>query len=88
MLRSDIQYGDTYTFSRECAPTQEQASGDRQPPYGNMTLSKNLLHRSPEEKKKYKGKVSGAEPHSYVIDVKCAGCYKITTHTVFSHAQQ
>uniref|UniRef100_A0A2K6TJL7 40S ribosomal protein S27 n=1 Tax=Saimiri boliviensis boliviensis TaxID=39432 RepID=A0A2K6TJL7_SAIBB len=43
-----------------------------------MPLAKDLLHPSPEEKRK-------RNPNSYFMDVKCPGCYKITT--VFSHAQ-
>uniref|UniRef100_A0A452VK84 40S ribosomal protein S27 n=1 Tax=Ursus maritimus TaxID=29073 RepID=A0A452VK84_URSMA len=46
----------------------------------------NLLHPSlEEEKKKHKKKRLVQSPNSYFMDVKCPGCYKITT--VFSHAQ-
>ncbi|XP_075384223.1 small ribosomal subunit protein eS27-like [Tenrec ecaudatus] len=49
-------------------------------------LAKDLLHPSPEEeKRKHKKKRLVQSPNSYFIDVKCPGCYKITT--VFSHAQ-
>ncbi|XP_023083294.1 40S ribosomal protein S27-like [Piliocolobus tephrosceles] len=41
-----------------------------------MPLAKDLLHPSPEEEK---------SPNSCFMDVKCPGCYKITT--VFSYAQ-
>ncbi|OBS57449.1 hypothetical protein A6R68_11425, partial [Neotoma lepida] len=38
-----------------------------------------------EEKRKHKKKRLVQSPNSYFMDVKCPGCYKITT--VFSHAQ-
>ncbi|XP_054321187.2 small ribosomal subunit protein eS27-like [Pongo pygmaeus] len=45
-----------------------------------------LLHPSPEEeKRKHKKKRLVQSLNSYFMDVKCPGCYKITT--VFSHAQ-
>ena len=56
------------------------------PPHENMPLTKDLLHPSPEEeKRKHKKKHLVQSPSSYFMDVKCPGCYKITT--VFSHAQ-
>ncbi|MEQ2197637.1 40S ribosomal protein S27 [Xenoophorus captivus] len=49
-------------------------------------LAKDLLHCSPEEeKRRHKKKRLVQSPNSYFMDVKCPGCYKITT--VFSHAQ-
>ncbi|KAI4548939.1 hypothetical protein MG293_001269 [Ovis ammon polii] len=52
----------------------------------NTELAKDLLHPSPEEeKRKHKKKRLVQSPNSYFMDVKCPGCYKITT--VFSHAQ-
>ncbi|XP_069452363.1 ribosomal protein eS27-like isoform X2 [Ovis canadensis] len=49
-------------------------------------LARDLLHPSlDEEKKKHKKKRLVQSPNSYFMDVKCPGCYKITT--VFSHAQ-
>ncbi|KAB0371803.1 small ribosomal subunit protein eS27-like [Muntiacus reevesi] len=45
-----------------------------------MPLAKDLLHPSPEEEKRKQ-----KSPNPYFMDVKCPGCYKITT--VFSHAQ-
>ncbi|KAM4866346.1 small ribosomal subunit protein eS27-like [Thomomys bottae] len=48
---------------------------------GEHTSCKNLLYPSPEEKRKHLVQ----SPNSYFMDVKCPGCYKITT--VFSHAQ-
>ncbi|PWA15216.1 hypothetical protein CCH79_00008676, partial [Gambusia affinis] len=49
-------------------------------------LAKDLLHPSPEEeKRRHKKKRLVQSPNSYFMDVKCPGCYKITT--VFSHAQ-
>ncbi|KAL4696412.1 hypothetical protein H8957_001411 [Semnopithecus entellus] len=51
-----------------------------------MPLAKDLLHPSPEEeKRKHKKKRLVQNPNSYFMDVKCPGCYKVTT--VFSHAQ-
>ena len=45
-----------------------------------------MLHPRPEdEKRKHKLKRLVQHPNSYFMDVKCPGCYKITT--VFSHAQ-
>ncbi|KAG1680218.1 40S ribosomal protein S27 [Nymphon striatum] len=49
-------------------------------------LARDILHPSPEnEKRKCKLKRLVQHPNSYFMDVKCPGCYKITT--VFSHAQ-
>ncbi|OCT66684.1 hypothetical protein XELAEV_18042936mg [Xenopus laevis] len=53
---------------------------------GSPKLAKDLLHPTPEEeKRKHKKKRLVQSPNSYFMDVKCPGCYKITT--VFSHAQ-
>ncbi|EPQ04525.1 40S ribosomal protein S27 [Myotis brandtii] len=53
---------------------------------GFIPLARDLLHPSlEEEKKKHKKKRLVQSPNSYFMDVKCPGCYKITT--VFSHAQ-
>merc|ERR1711915_1113041 len=52
----------------------------------NMPLAKDLLHPSPiEEKRKCKLKRLVQHPNSFFMDVKCPGCFKIST--VFSHAQ-
>ncbi|XP_029212120.2 40S ribosomal protein S27-like [Acropora millepora] len=52
----------------------------------SMPLFKDLLNPSvEEEKQKHKRKRLVQSPNSYFMDVKCPGCYKITT--VFSHAQ-
>merc|ERR1712076_145954 len=51
-----------------------------------MPLARDLLHPTlEEEKRKSKLKRLVQSPNSYFMDVKCPGCYKITT--VFSHAQ-
>ncbi|XP_055143827.1 small ribosomal subunit protein eS27-like [Symphalangus syndactylus] len=51
-----------------------------------MLLAKDLFHPSPEEEnRKHKKKCLVQSPSSYFRDVKCPGCYKITT--VFSYAQ-
>ncbi|XP_040839045.1 40S ribosomal protein S27-like isoform X1 [Ochotona curzoniae] len=56
-----------------------------------MPLARDLLHSSLEEEKKQHKKKRLVGParwrkclNSSVMDVKCPGCYKITT--VFSHA--
>nr|XP_045217359.1 40S ribosomal protein S27-like [Macaca fascicularis] len=55
-------------------------------PHENMPLANDLLHPSPEEeKRKHKKKCLMQSPNSYLMDVKCPGCYKV--NTVFSHAQ-
>ncbi|XP_053844233.1 40S ribosomal protein S27-like [Vidua macroura] len=55
-------------------------------PAADMPLAKDLVHPSLEdEKRKHKKKRLVQSPNSYFMDVKCPGCYKITT--VFSHAQ-
>ncbi|EDL12362.1 mCG1045602 [Mus musculus] len=50
-----------------------------------MPLTKDCLHPSPEKKRKHKKNHLVRSSNSYFTDVKCPGCYKITT--VFSHAQ-
>ncbi|CAF0715850.1 unnamed protein product [Adineta steineri] len=51
-----------------------------------MPLATDLLHPSiDKERRKHKKKRLVQSPNSYFMDVKCPGCYKITT--VFSHAQ-
>ncbi|XP_027729984.1 40S ribosomal protein S27-like [Vombatus ursinus] len=51
-----------------------------------MPLTKDFLHPSPKEEKwKHKKKCLVQCLNSYFMDIKCPGCYKITT--VFSHAQ-
>uniref|UniRef100_T2MBC2 40S ribosomal protein S27 n=1 Tax=Hydra vulgaris TaxID=6087 RepID=T2MBC2_HYDVU len=51
-----------------------------------IVLFKDLLHPSlEEERRKHKFSRLVPSPNSYFMDVKCPGCYKITT--VFSHAQ-
>lgn len=55
-------------------------------PFLCLKLAKDLLHPLPaEEKRKHKLKRLVQHPNSFFMDVKCPGCYKITT--VFSHAQ-
>ncbi|XP_027705388.1 40S ribosomal protein S27-like [Vombatus ursinus] len=50
-----------------------------------MLLAKDLLHPSPKEEKQKHKKCLVQSPNSYFMDVRCPGCYKITT--VFSHTQ-
>ncbi|KJE93955.1 40S ribosomal protein S27 [Capsaspora owczarzaki ATCC 30864] len=51
-----------------------------------MPLARDLLHPTLEdEKSKHKLKRLVQSPDSFFMDVKCPGCYAITT--VFSHAQ-
>ncbi|XP_029002318.1 40S ribosomal protein S27-like [Betta splendens] len=51
-----------------------------------MSLAKDLMHPSlEEERRRHKKKRLVQSPNSYFMDVKCMGCYKITT--IFSHVQ-
>ncbi|XP_033820916.1 40S ribosomal protein S27-like [Periophthalmus magnuspinnatus] len=51
-----------------------------------MSLARDLMHPLfSEERRRHKKKRLVQSPNSYFMDVKCAGCYKITT--IFSHAQ-
>uniref|UniRef100_A0A8C7Y2M6 40S ribosomal protein S27 n=1 Tax=Oryzias sinensis TaxID=183150 RepID=A0A8C7Y2M6_9TELE len=51
-----------------------------------MLLAKDLMHPSlAEEMRRHKKKRLVQSPNSFFMDVKCLGCYRITT--VFSHAQ-
>jgi len=51
-----------------------------------MTLAVDLLNPSPAaEARRHKLKRLVQSPNSYFMDVKCPGCFAITT--VFSHAQ-
>ncbi|RCI12226.1 hypothetical protein L249_0752, partial [Ophiocordyceps polyrhachis-furcata BCC 54312] len=51
-----------------------------------MVLAVDLLNPSPAaEARKYKLKTLVPAPRSFFMDVKCPGCFTITT--VFSHAQ-
>ncbi|TPX42894.1 hypothetical protein SeMB42_g04536 [Synchytrium endobioticum] len=51
-----------------------------------MTLAVDLLNPlESTEKRRHKLKRLVQSPNSYFMDVKCAGCFQITT--VFSHAQ-
>lgn len=50
-----------------------------------LQLAKDLLYpTAAEERRKHKNKRLVPHPNSFYMDVKCPGCYKITT--VFSHA--
>mmetsp|Transcript_5732 Transcript_5732/g.11388 ORF Transcript_5732/g.11388 Transcript_5732/m.11388 type:complete len:86 (-) Transcript_5732:36-293(-) len=49
-------------------------------------IEDDLLHPNPaNEKRKHKLKRLVQSPNSFFMDVKCPGCFSITT--VFSHAQ-
>ena len=51
-----------------------------------MPIAKDMLYPRPDdEMRRHKLKRLVQHPNSYFMDVKCPGCYKITT--VFSHAQ-
>uniref|UniRef100_A0A673A0P1 40S ribosomal protein S27 n=1 Tax=Sphaeramia orbicularis TaxID=375764 RepID=A0A673A0P1_9TELE len=51
-----------------------------------MPLAKDLMHPCfAEERRRHKKKRLVQSPNSYFMDVKCTGCYKITT--IFSHSQ-
>ena len=50
-----------------------------------MPLAKDLLHPLiDDERRKHKKKRLVQSPNSYFMDVKCPGCYKITTGKSFS----
>ncbi|XP_012733271.1 40S ribosomal protein S27-like [Fundulus heteroclitus] len=50
-----------------------------------MSLAKDLMHPSlVDERRKHKKKRLVQGPNSYFMDVKCIGCYRIST--IFSHA--
>uniref|UniRef100_A0A3B3XFN8 40S ribosomal protein S27 n=1 Tax=Poecilia mexicana TaxID=48701 RepID=A0A3B3XFN8_9TELE len=50
-----------------------------------MPLAKDLLYPSlADERRKHKKKRLVQNPNSYFMDVKCIGCYRIST--IFSHA--
>ncbi|KAF0045436.1 hypothetical protein F2P81_001965 [Scophthalmus maximus] len=67
-------------------PTARLSDGFRFILTNFLILAKDLLHPSLEEEKRtHKKKRLVQCPNSYFMDVKCPGCYKITT--VFSHAQ-
>ncbi|KAF7663665.1 hypothetical protein LDENG_00204370 [Lucifuga dentata] len=52
-----------------------------------MSLAKDLMYPSfEEEKRRHKKKRLVQSPNSYFMDVKCPGCYKIST--IFSHSQE
>ncbi|ELK36855.1 40S ribosomal protein S27 [Myotis davidii] len=53
-----------------------------------MLLAKDLLRPPPEEKRKHKRKNLVQSPDSYLMDVKCPGCYRITTMFSQLHEQQ
>merc|ERR1739845_199154 len=64
-------------------PFNHPSDSDRS---NKMPLFKDLLNPSlEEERRKHKFSLLVPSPNSYFMDVKCPGCYKITT--VFSHAQ-
>lgn len=49
-----------------------------------MPLARDLLHPSiDDERRKHKKKRLVQSPNSYFMDVKCPGCYKITTGKAF-----
>uniref|UniRef100_A0A8C4P198 40S ribosomal protein S27 n=1 Tax=Dicentrarchus labrax TaxID=13489 RepID=A0A8C4P198_DICLA len=51
-----------------------------------LVLAKDLMHPSlAMERIRHKKKRLVQSPNSYFMDVKCTGCYRITT--IFSHSQ-
>uniref|UniRef100_A0A672QEJ2 40S ribosomal protein S27 n=1 Tax=Sinocyclocheilus grahami TaxID=75366 RepID=A0A672QEJ2_SINGR len=69
--------------SRKAAEQTHECEYQRLP---TMPLAKDLLNPSFDfERRQHKKKRLVQSPNSYFMDVKCPGCYKITT--VFSHAQ-
>ena len=52
-----------------------------------MPLAKDLLHPSMEQERcRHKKKRLVQSPNSYFMDVKCPGCYKITTGKKIYHS--
>merc|ERR1711939_1237581 len=81
----------TPTASREPSTTtptipNEIQTVNRDNNTANMVLAVDLLNPSPQaEARKHKLKTLVPGPRSFFMDVKCPGCFTITT--VFSHAQ-
>ncbi|KAM8890893.1 small ribosomal subunit protein eS27-like [Spinachia spinachia] len=74
--------------SWQTAPVPRQLTHAQcsEPSTVKMPLARDLLHPSIElQRRQHKKKRLVQSPNSYFMDVKCPGCYKITT--VFSHAQ-
>ena len=65
----------------------EMCIRDRPPPQAHISMGDvDLLHPPKElEQKRHKLKRLVQSPNSFFMDVKCPGCFNITT--VFSHAQ-
>ncbi|KAF4095250.1 40S ribosomal protein S27-like isoform X1 [Onychostoma macrolepis] len=71
---------------REIRGKQQQSHECEYQQLLTMPLAKDLLSLSFDfERRQHKKKRLVQSPNSYFMDVKCPGCYKITT--VFSHAQ-
>ncbi|KAF2452566.1 ribosomal protein S27-domain-containing protein [Lineolata rhizophorae] len=76
---------------RESASTQAPSNQQQRPQIPasdsvKMVLAVDLLNPSPQaEARKHKLKTLVPAPRSFFMDVKCPGCFTITT--VFSHAQ-
>ncbi|KAK0142771.1 40S ribosomal protein S27 [Merluccius polli] len=52
----------------------------------SLQLARDLMHPScADERRRHKTKRLVQSPNSYFMDVKCPGCYMIST--IFSHAQ-
>ncbi|KAF4499215.1 40S ribosomal S27, partial [Fusarium agapanthi] len=78
-LKSDPGFRQAFPFSQETDKTFSRKSD-------KMVLAVDLLNPSPAaEAKKHKLKTLVPAPRSFFMDVKCPGCFTITT--VFSHAQ-
>ncbi|XP_066198856.1 ribosomal protein eS27-like isoform X1 [Saccopteryx leptura] len=90
LLSMTVLSSSLFIFMGDCYSVRSRGTG-LTVPYVSWSqalckLARDLLHPSlEEEKKKHKKKRLVQSPNSYFMDVKCPGCYKITT--VFSHAQ-
>ncbi|CAG0915598.1 unnamed protein product [Notodromas monacha] len=81
-----FSHAQTVVLCVGCSTVLCQPTGGRARLTEVYMLAKDLLHPLPEdERRKHKKKRLVQHPNSYFMDVKCPGCYKITT--VFSHAQ-
>ncbi|KAF4983157.1 hypothetical protein FZEAL_1380 [Fusarium zealandicum] len=78
-LKSASGFRQAFPFSQETDKTFPRK-------LAKMVLAVDLLNPSPAaEAKKHKLKTLVPAPRSFFMDVKCPGCFTITT--VFSHAQ-
>ncbi|XP_029470360.1 40S ribosomal protein S27-like isoform X1 [Rhinatrema bivittatum] len=77
---------DSAPESPDGGPVGGNVSVDERTLFSLLCLAQDFLHPLLDrERQRHKKKRLVQSPNSYFMDVKCPGCYKITT--VFSHAQ-